>query len=80
MMWTQSINLYTNLLMPDQEAATGVLSGLGKATIDVLHEDVHLCRVQRLHRLLHLRGTDPRQDVQNNVEVTLLGTAGTKIR
>ena len=44
--------------MPHKEDSAGVLGWVGKAPVDVLHEDIHFIRAQRLYGFLHIRGTE----------------------
>ena len=59
--------------MPDQSDATRVFCGVGKASIDELHQDISLVIIKGIHTLLNVRGLESSQHVQDNVKVTFLG-------
>lgn len=69
-------HLYTptpHLFVPDKQYTAGVLCWVGKATVDVLHEDVSLICAEGVHSLLYICSFEPCQHIQHNAEVSLLG-------
>ena len=61
-------------VVPGEEDAAGVLCGVGKAAVYVLHKNINLVRAEVFHSLVHVCSSEPSQHIQYYVEVPLLQT------
>ncbi len=58
--------------MPYQQDPARVLSGLGKSSVDVLHEYIDLVRIEGVDRLLNFSGPESCEDIHHCGEVAIL--------
>ena len=61
-----------DLVVPREQDTTGVLGGVGKATVEIFHEHIHLLIGEALHCLLHICCFEPRQNIQHYTKIPLL--------
>lgn len=58
--------------MPLQQYSTTVVRGLLKASVDVFHEQIHSCFVQRAHGLLYVTALEAAQHFDHQLLCSLL--------